>query len=278
MKKITHQLWSIALFAGLLLSSCQKEKLNPVITDEPVNFTTQETAIHQNLLRTQIVFAALNISSGSFKNGMPDDILSCAEVSTDSASMPRVTVINFGLSGCLGADGVTRKGKVLISYDGDYHDAGTEIITTFSEYSEDENQVSGTETMRNTGRSGNDKITYSISQTFDYVLVNGGTESDVLTGNCEWLAGDLTQTTDDDQYTYAITLNQTLQNGDSQTWTCVPGSLPIIDWGCRYRFVQGKISCHRPASYDSDWDFGNGTCDNAAMVTENGSTNPVVLK
>jgi hypothetical protein len=272
MKKISLKTLSlVAVLSGLLLSSCQKEKVNPVV-NKPGTALNDEGSLKKLFSRREMVFAALN-GSVAYKSESANNLLSCADINTDSSSMPHATVVNYGTAGCLGSDGVTRTGKVVITFDGDYQDAGTYIVTTFSNYYEDGAQITGSDTMQNIGRDGNDHIVYSLSANEQQIYPNsGGTEKRVWSGSSEWLTGDATSTTDDDQYAYAITMNKTLVNGDLEIWTCTTASPVVMDLGCTYTFVQGRVFCHRLASFDSMWDYGNGTCDNIATLTENGVT------
>jgi hypothetical protein len=271
MKKISLKTLSlVAVLSTMLLSSCQKEKVTPVKTT-PETSLKAEASVKRIFVRREMVMAALN-GSVAFKNESANNILGCADVNTDSSHMPHATVINYGTAGCLGSDGVTRTGKVLITFDGDYHDAGTIIVTTYNNYYEDSTQITGSDTMQNIGRNGNDHIVYSCSSYEEAYPNTGGLEKNVATGSSEWLAGDATETTDDDQYAYTFTLNKTLVNGDLEIWTSTSANPFIADFSCAKIFVKGRLLCHRPASFDTLWDFGNGTCDNVLTRTENGVT------
>jgi hypothetical protein len=276
MKKISlKNLPLLVLATALLLSSCQKEKVSPVMS-EPKNFAKDEASLDKMFVRREMILTALSSGSASFKMETANEILSCAEVSTDSVHMPHTTVINYGLTGCVGSDGVMRRGKVVITFDGDYHDAGTIIVTTFSHYYEDSDEITGSDTMHNMGLNGNDHIVFTVSLNYNIIFGDGsGIEKHVMTGTCEWLGGDATETTSDDQYASVINRDITLTNGDIETWTSNSSYPVIIDLGCAYTVVDGKITCHRPSSFDSLWDYGDGTCDNLAYVTENGVTTEV---
>src|SRR5687767_8527264 len=181
MKNKLTTLSAIVLLISMLLSSCQKEKFTPVNTNEPHDISQDAKSLKQMISRTEIVFAALS-GSVSFKNEDASSILNCADVNTDSVSMPRVTVINYGLTGCVGTDGVSRKGKMVITYDGDFHDAGTYVVTTYSNYYEDDNQVTGSTSYHNEGENGNGNLVYTISNDNEIIFANGGgTEKHVLT-------------------------------------------------------------------------------------------------
>jgi hypothetical protein len=267
----------VVLLSGMLLSSCQKEKLTPVSKDKPETFTSA-SALAKTISRTEMVFAALNMGSGSFKTGSAFEALSCASINTDSVSMPRVTVIYFGESGCLGDDGVTRRGKMIITYDGDHHDAGTTIITTLSHYYEDDVKLTGSDTMQNLGINGNGKVYYTISNDYTWTFPNnGGDEKVVLVGGCEWQAGEETETTDDDLCKYNFTANITFRTGDAETLVTTSPCLLNYTPGCSTHIVEGGFVRQRAAMVDSFWDFGDGTCDNFADVTENGITTTVEL-
>ena len=257
---------------SLFLSSCQKEKVTTVVKDKPVSIVNSAASIQQIINRTEMIFAVLNNGNLSFKNEITNSILSCATISTDSSAMPRVTVIDYG-TGCVGDDGITRKGKVVIAFDGDYREAGVSVITTFSHYYENDDQITGSDTLRNIGLNGSGNVTLSFSQNYDILLANnGGTEKIVFTGTREWLTGVSTETIDDDQYGLNLTGYVTIPNEPLRTFT---STTPIIfdkTPGCSAFAVKGTVLCHPASGFDFIFDYGSGTCDDLVDVTENGIT------
>jgi hypothetical protein len=229
--------------------------------------------------RSQVVFAALGGGNVSGKYEGAYEILACADVNTDSVNMPRVTVINYGTTGCTGSDGVVRKGKVVITYDGDYRDAGTNIVTTYSHFFENDNELTGTETMFNQGENGNGHITFTFTSDADFNLANnGGTYSENFTGTVEWMTGSATTTTDDDQYAYLLSGTCTEPNNDVYTWTTNVALLKNFAPSCSAFFVEGIAKCVKPDASEATVDFGDTTCDDLATITTNGIPTTVDLK
>ncbi len=258
---------------SLFLSSCQKEKVTTVVKDKPVSIVNSAASMQKVLSRTEMVFALLNSSSFSFKNPSITLIPNCAIVSTDSSSMPRVTVIDYGQSGCAGDDGITRKGKIIIAFDGDYREAGVSVITTFSHYYENDTEITGSDTVRNLGLNGNGNVTLSLSGNYYNILANnGGTEREVFTGTREWLTGYSTETIDDDKYAFNFTDYLTYPDGSLATLTCISPVIFDMTPGCSLFPIEGIVLYHPESGFDGVVDFGNGTCDDLADGTENGIT------
>ncbi len=68
---------------------------------------------------------------------------------TLDASGKKIT-IDFG-TGCTSSNGITRKGKVILSYSGNLLFPGAKVITTFEGYSVNDKKIEGTRTLTNTG-------------------------------------------------------------------------------------------------------------------------------
>lgn len=274
----------VAFFMCLLLNSCQKEKLTTVVDTPTIPaqaaITQDMASMQKTFRRVERIFAALRTGTVSFKNGSEYDISSCATINTDSISMPRVTVINYGLTGCIGEDGVTRKGKVTITYDGDLLEAGTTVVTKFSHYYEDDNEVTGFDSLHNEGLNANGHINYTMASDYEVILANNaGTEKDVFIGNYEWLNGESTETEDDDQFAFTSgTSSITAVNGEMKIFSVTSPVVKNLTPGCSIHFIQGSMLVQQiggPVDYVVD--YGDGTCDDIATATADGQTITVTL-
>ncbi len=274
-KQILKTVTAIAVIAtALTFSSCQKEKNDNDFTTASNQAMADESYNDAN----NVADEAATTGSVSYKTDDANSLLAgCATVTRDTVSMPHVTTVDFG-TGCTGADGKVRKGKIIVTYDGKYRDAGTTITITFDGYSVNDNQVSGTKTIHNDGANGDGNLSFSISVNGQIVLASGaGTITWSSTRTREWIAGESTESRDDDQYSITGSAAGTAANGDQFTATVTDALIRNLAPGCRRHFVKGTALIQRTGKPDRTIDFGNGNCDDEAVVTINGVSHTITL-
>jgi hypothetical protein len=98
-----------------------------------------------------ITLTALNNSGLGVR--MTEDISITEICATAKASLDETgkkIIIDFG-TGCTGTNGITRKGKVLLSYSGNLIFPGAKVVTNFDEYEVNGRKIEGIRTITNTG-------------------------------------------------------------------------------------------------------------------------------
>ena len=122
MNKIKFSSKLLLIFAALTLSlsSCKKNNL----TDDAESSAAQNlniADIEDDNLQIMADQAAadvdISLRTSNIDNSAVDLITGCATVTKDTLSTPKKITIDFG-TGCTNANGVTRKGKLLITYTG----------------------------------------------------------------------------------------------------------------------------------------------------------------
>ncbi len=260
--------------ATLTLNSCKKDATDNDLTSSYNLAQADETYNDVN----NIADEAATSGSVTYKTEDASSLLAgCAVVTRDTVSMPHTATIDFG-TGCTGADGRTRSGKILVSYDGPYRNPGTTITITFDNYFVNGNQVLGTKTIHNDGTNGDGFLSFSINVSGQMVLASGaGTITWTSQRTRVWIAGESTQTRDDDQYSITGTGSGTAANGDQFNGTIQTPLIRNLAPGCRGHFTQGTVLLQRTGRPDKLVDFGTGACDDEAVVTINGHTHLIHL-
>lgn len=269
--------YSVALgltVAIISLNSCKKDTTDSDLTSSYNLAQADETYndVHN------IADEAVTNGSVTYKTDDANSLLAgCAVVTRDTVAMPHTATIDFG-TGCTGVDGRTRSGKILVSYDGPYRAAGTTITITFDNFFVNGNQVLGTKTIHNDGTNGDGFMAFSINVSGQLVLASGaGTISWTSQRTRVWIAGESTQTRDDDQYSITGSGSGTAANGDQFNATIQTPLIRNLAPGCRGHFTQGTVLIQRTGRPDRLVDFGNGSCDDEAVVTINGHTHLIHL-
>lgn len=273
-KQMIKTMTALALFAVIALSSCKKESTDTDLTPASNQAIADESYNDVN----NIADEAATTGSVSYKTDDANSLLSgCATVTRDTINMPHVTTIDFG-TGCTGADGKLRTGRIIVTHDGPYRNPGTTITITFDNYFVNGNQVTGTKTVHNDGVNSDGHLSYSITVSGQVILANGnGTITWSSNRTRVWIAGESTAGRDDDQYAITGSASGTGSNGNTFTATITSALVRNLAPGCRRHFVQGTVDIQRTGRPGRTINYGTGACDDVAIVTINGVSHTITL-
>ncbi len=277
MKKLSLII-SLAGFFGFLviLSSCNKDNAKPDTEFTAAADDAYAEQVFDNV--TNIADEAYDASSNGFKSTEGWIYLGdCATVTLDTTSFPYLLTIDFGDTNCLCNDGRYRRGKILVSFTGRYYHPGTIITTTFDQYYVNDNQVEGIKTITNMGFNDGNNMYWDITVNGVITLANdGGTITWDSQREREWIDGIQTRFNKwDDKY--LITGTATGKRANGLHWTKTIVSPLRIELACRF-IVSGTVNIQPEGRALRVLDFGDGTCDNIATVTVNGTTYTIYLR
>lgn len=299
-KTLNLRTWLLAfsLIGAITFSSCQKEtsSLNEITETDPVEIQiTQETTLQEAELETQFddvfnITASMNSSLVGEDLGVGANVSDLFERGDTQANthnrcftvtvvpnipgvFPKTVTIDFG-NGCLGRDGKFRKGKIVSIYTNRMVVPGAKVSTTFIGYHVDSFHIQGTHITENTSTSN--------MQGWKNVVINGKITN---TNNNRWrlwnstknvlqIAGNGTPHFPMDDI-YKITGNARGSNSAGHTWASVIIEPLIKKFNCRW-IVKGTVRLlrdGRPALLD----YGNGECDNLAIIYINGVPHVITL-
>lgn len=229
------------------------------------------------------------VAQGSDQSGdpsfRPNACYTVTMVTPTANPFPRKVTIDFGTSPCMGPDGHTRKGKIIITYSARiWITQGAVAEATFENFYFDSTKVEGVHKTTNTSTSNTDR-------SFKTEVINGKLTR--YNGNfIEWNSTRIFQ-----QIEGAGTLNlpfdDVLKITGNARGRAQRGNLlvawestivePLIKWfNCRWirkgriRSVRGNMTANSP--WVAILDFGNGACDNQATLTINGVTHQITLR
>lgn len=296
-------LMAFSVIVALTFTSCQKE--DSFIT--PADPTTTTTAEAAELAATQQVTTedaeaesqfddVFNITASMNKDEVGEDLGLSANVSglfelgsTNNPSnlrcftvtvvpniphvFPKTVTIDFG-DGCLGRDGKFRKGKIVSIYTAPMRIPGAKVSTTFIRYHVDSFKIEGTHITENTS-------TLNM-QGWKVKVINGKITN---TSNNRWkewnsvkdvlqIAGNGTPNFPmDDVYKIQGTANGS--NSGGHTWAALIVEPLIKKFSCRW-IVKGTVRLMRDGR-TALLDYGNGECDNKAIIYINGVPHIITL-
>lgn len=305
--KITTALALLFIVGSLTFVSCKKKEAKeetPTETDDEQS-TANDNNISENTasdIESIGGQASENFSLTTYKpsDGLQYSSVEAAPCATVTGNLSaKIYTVDFGTTGCTGADGRTRTGKLIFDYSGStngavfYRNPGFKVSITASNYVVDGNQVNIiNKTITNTTPlTSGANLTWSISANISIVKSGGG--------NISWTCNrikELINTNDTNCYRgqfksivwskAKVKLNGSAggTNSKGENYSAVATDL-VRDFTCapdasrphRHPFVSGTINYIPANRLPRLINYGSGTCDFNATVTINGTTYNITL-
>lgn len=311
---------SLLLVAGsLMFTDCRKKDKSPEPEPDNEQTTTQDNALAEGSANDVMAMGSqLSENSGSlttFRSSETTDnlFLLAAGCSTITSNAPQggtvvatQFTVDFGTTGCEGADKRVRKGKLFFDFSQStnnakyYRNPGFKVLISSNGYFVDGNEVIITKTVTNTSpltiagqtaysgtnltwnivanvtvnKNGGGQVTWSCNR--DKELINSN-DANCYKGQLQ--AIDWTKA--------KVKLNGTANGVNSRSENYTAKAIDLVrDFTCapnglaqphRHPFVSGKIE-YTPGSRAMRLiDYGSGTCDFNATVTINGQVYDITL-
>jgi len=261
----------VFIFVGVIvLNSCKKE----AVVSDSLTQTINDDATSEKLFDDAFNYAERFGNSSSVKSEN-EDSLSCLTISVSGATFPRTVTLDFG-TGCESANGVVRKGKIIVVTSQAFQTVGATRTVTFDNYYVNDYKIEGTKTITNDGLN-------SSNQPIRTVTLVGGkvTTPDAkiieraFTRTRTWTEGYNTlYNLTDDVWQISGTTTGKSENGDSFTAT-IKTPL-VVAFGCNY-IKSGVLEIVSETKILSI-DYGDGTCDDIAVITIDGNTKEIKLR
>jgi len=288
---LSRLLLVFGLTGGLMLAGCKKDNsITSATTDTPEEIsTTQEITADEAATEEQFddvfnITASMNSGLAGEDLGVGANVSPLDELGSTTPTnpttrcftvtvvpnipgvFPKTVTIDFG-SGCVGRDGKTRKGKIVSIFTNRMLVPGAKVSTTFLDYYVDTFKVEGTHITENTSTSN--------LQGWKIQVINGKITN---TNNNRWREWNslknVLQTEGngtphfplDD--VYKITGNAHGANSGGHTWSALVVDPLVKKFTCRW-IVQGTVRLTRD-NRQVLLDYGNGACDNIAIIYING--------
>ncbi len=265
----------IALIATVLFS-CKKETQENISSEETASLN--ESFVEQTYDELQdMADQAYKLIGESLKSTENDFIRfgDCVTVTLDTTVMPRLLTIDFGEENCLCRDGRYRRGKILITFNGRYRQAGTVITTSFDSYHVNDNHVMGLRTVENMGLNDENHIWYQIQVDGQLNLTDGTVLSWQSNRKRTWVQGYNTPFWRDDVY---------LIEGSGTFISSLGAQVNRViieplrrELSCRF-LVSGRVEVNPANGPQRILDYGDGECDNLAELSIGNRTITIVLR
>lgn len=276
--KNTFKYFMVVAAIGMIFTSCRKNKDDEKDTDTSTasdNALVEGTYNDVNNIADEASTGTLSSYFIANTSDSRSILSTCAVITNDTTVSPRLLTIDFGVSNCMCGDGRNRRGKINVSYSGQYRDSLSTHTISFTNYYVNDNQILGTKTVTNNGHNAAGNLSYSVSVNGQIIKAGGGgTITWTSTRTREWIVGELTPAWNDDVYLITGSANGT--NASGVSFTMVITSALRREIGCRH-FVSGSLTLTPSGKPTRYVDFGTGACDNQATVTINGNVYNITL-
>lgn len=281
----------LSFFFSLLIVSCAKENsLNGTENEQEVTASqvSSESDGQAELIFNGLFDDAMGVSDevGIFGTGVFGRMAACPAVTIIHLNPPSVfpikVILDFGNAGCTGNDGHLRSGKIFIEYTARLTNPGAIATTVLDGFYIDSMHVEGTHKITNTS-SGPTNRQFTIEVRDARLTRPNGDytkwKSDKVITQIE---GFITPDFHDDIFSVTGIAEGQVKRGNLLVgWSSLVTEPLIKRFTCRW-IVKGRIRTIRINSLPtSPWvavlDFGNGNCDNLALITINGVPHQITL-
>ncbi len=288
-KLILEVLMMIAV-TGMIITGCSKDDAVPGTANDNSNLRY----VYDNTIAEASFDDAENVadegvtgSLSSFKLGTDDQVMtSCATITLQLNAEPHSATIDFGTTDCLGKDGNYRRGKIIVTWSGNYFAAGSSHTISFENYYLNFNKIEGTKTVVNKGRNAEGHLTWDVTVngkvTVDAQysqLGTSGTMTFTANKSREWIEGEATIfNRKDDVYLIRGTASGTTT--DQVTYTAeTDANAPLRKEIGFPHFTRGIVilNANTRGTTMVDYSYLNGQRDNLAQVTVEGVTYTIQL-
>ena len=282
MKTIKNTIFGIfaTLALPLLITSCNKKD----DIDSDTNTAKSESSVEQYYTEINDISDQVSRTGNTSGFKVTEDqatlLSSCSVITFDTSSLvsvsnPDTTIIDFG-TGCIGNDGKSRSGKIIISSTGRYFDQGTVVTITPQNYFVNGNGVSGSRVVTNTGNNSSGQPTFTVQVNGTVTLANsGGTITWSASRIRTWIVGyDTPLLFADDEISVTGSSNGT--NASAENWTCLINTLLVHKRSCR-EIVSGSKTVTPSSRPERLINYGNGECDDTFEVIINGNTYTITI-
>ncbi|MBK7432459.1 MAG: hypothetical protein IPI66_00290 [Chitinophagaceae bacterium] len=279
---------AFALFGTFVLSGCKKDNSSAITESNPaeeantLTATTEEAETDAQFDDVFNITASMNTSQVGEDLGLGSNVSGLFELGANTPSnppcftievvpnipgvFPKTVTIDFG-TGCLGRDGKFRKGKIVSIYTNRMLVPGAKVSTTFVGYYVDSFHIEGTHITENTSTSNmqgwkNTVIDGQVTNTITNRWVKWNTTKNVLQ-----IEGNGTPRLPLDDV-YKITGFGRGSNSAGHSWAALVMEPLIKKFTCRW-IVKGTVKLIRDGR-EALLDYGNGNCDNLAIIYING--------
>ncbi|HAQ19947.1 MAG TPA: hypothetical protein DCR40_12055 [Prolixibacteraceae bacterium] len=260
----------------IAFDSCQKDGITPAFDE--VLLSQQETQAEETLNDLDIlVDDAINLNFGFLKSGTIVNSFylgDCPVVTVNKTDNPQVMTIDFGTS-CTGRDGKKRSGKIVVTCTA-FNTFPSVRDKSFENYFVDGKKIEGKITKTISKDQVNNIRTAVLTENVTITFPNGeGTAKRVANLTRQYQMNNLANKEDNQVVSWG-SVEFTKVSGVKVS-KAISDKTPLVFKASCHHIVSGIVSFSN--SNDRKWsiDYGNGECDNKAVLTKGDITKEIKI-
>ncbi|HUM46363.1 MAG TPA: hypothetical protein PLD84_05520 [Chitinophagales bacterium] len=280
MNKTKLILGALLISGAAIYSSCQKDAITPGFGNQDLTGALDEAFADNESAKIDDIVNIVAYDNFSGVRGIIDQLPACATVTYDTLITPKSVTVDFGATPCLSEwDNKYRTGIIKIMWTGSMKDVGTVKTVSTDNYFvgttvDSLNQFDFTKTITNMGLNANGNVHFAINvPSATITLIDGATITWIANRDREWIQGIGTPDPDDDSFLITGESSGTDRMGQPFT---VEITTPLLKNACAW-IVSGIKEVTHGANPTRVIDYGNGDCDDVAVVKVNGNEKVIHL-
>lgn len=264
---------SVATIAAIGITGCNKDDDNKT---EDTGYAEAQARLEAAYTDLDIIFMRAYYYGSVGLKGGADPLASCASVTIDTVGALDVMTIDFGQSNCLCFDGKYRKGKLIVSYSGNYKDSMHYRRVEPDNYSINDSKVIGVKEVTGRGLDNFGRPYYAVTFSGKVYYPNGEDGSVEGSGNftMAWSKGITTEQIQDDVLEMDGVGSLRLSNGSKFSTEILDPVVVAMD--CSW-IKKGVIRITPENATRRSLNYGDGACDDRAEITVNGATREIII-
>jgi len=267
---------TIAIIGILMLfTSCSKDDTTPVANESTAELTAEQSRLNAETDKaTDAVFNLIEIAyvENEENEGRNTSLFTdCVTITISSENGVTFVTLDFGF-GCQLNNGAVVSGKINLTYGPVV--AGTVTITyIFEDFTYNNKGIAGGGTIFRERNNANGNPQSTVNKAIEISFPDGLVAAVTGTRVAEWIAGVGSGTWMDN--VFLITGDREINFSTGFTHYAIVTEALRREATCHY-FVSGVVEITRNGNSGS-LDFGDGTCDNIAILTVNGQEIIIIL-
>jgi hypothetical protein len=286
--KMISNILGISLVLALGLLSCEDDEQQFVVKNDTENtiFLDEELshAVFENIF-SEVEYNieqldALNYNPASLKSDSKSAICDpfiTVDIPNEAERWPKTITIDYGDSECTGPKGHLKKGKIIVVLTGLPRISGSQKIVTFEDFYLDGNKVEGEKTITFVEKNDlgfpviNTSITGGKITTPDGLIIERESNR-----QREWISGFRTPYNRQDNE-FLLTGWSSGSNSEGNSFSREIIEPLNVFSGCHW-IRSGVVKVVRNGENECMLDYGNGECDNKALLIKDGEEKEIILR
>jgi len=279
MKTLNFKLFMFVAVGSLFITSCQKN--DGVVTSEPITqaetiaiVESDDVTDDVNNVIDNYLFENEGMSARPEAEGKTSDVLTCVTKTIVITGTTKSVTLDFG-EGCELPNGNILSGKIIMNYAIDTDVASFTVTYSFENFFFNDISIEGENTLVKTRSNDNGNPQSIVTIDMKVTWPDGEFATRRGTKTREWIEGFDTRTWGDNVFLITGNWSATFRDG---TTVSANITTPLRrEMACRF-IVSGVIELQKNDRIGT-LDFGDGTCDNVAIFTnEAGETTEITLR